>query len=121
MQNEIYRLHAAVCKIMAHPKRLEIINALRRGPATLSALAAATAMSKPNLSQHLGQMSERGIVERRRDGAEMRYRIANLKIIKACDIMREVLLEQLEKHRAMADELRPGAAVKPRRPAGRVK
>ncbi len=104
MSAELYRLHAAVCRIMAHPKRLEIINGLRRGETTLADLAAALGVSKPNLSQHLSQMLERGIVTRRRAGAAVFYRLANPKIVKACDLMREVLVEQLERHAVLAGQ-----------------
>lgn len=108
MDDEIFRLHAEVCKIMAHPRRLQIINALRDGEATLAELTSALNVAKANVSQHLSQMRQRGIVERRRVGAEVYYRIASAKIVKACDLMREVLLEQLEKHRTIADQMSSG-------------
>ena len=108
MDDEIFRLHAEVCKIMAHPRRLQIINELRDGEVTLAGLAEALRAAKANVSQHLSQMRQRGIVERRREGAEVFYRLANPKIVKACDLMREVLLEQLEKHRTIADQMSSG-------------
>ncbi len=108
MDDEIFRLHAEVCKIMAHPRRLQIISALRDGEATLAELTLELNVAKANVSQHLSQMRQRGIVERRRAGAEVYYRIANEKIVKACDLMREVLLEQLEKHRTIADQMSSG-------------
>ncbi|MEE9456384.1 MAG: metalloregulator ArsR/SmtB family transcription factor [bacterium] len=108
MDDEVFRLHAEVCKIMAHPRRLQIINELRDGEVTLAGLAEALRAAKANVSQHLSQMRQRGIVERRREGAGVFYRLANAKIVKACDLMREVLLEQLEKHRTIADEMSSG-------------
>jgi ArsR family transcriptional regulator len=93
---------------MAHPRRLQIISALRDGEATLAELTLELNVAKANVSQHLSQMRQRGIVERRRAGAEVYYRIASAKIIKACDLMREVLLEQLEKHRTIADQMSSG-------------
>lgn len=107
MDDEVYRLHADVCKVMAHPRRLQIINALRDGEATLGELAAALAVPKATVSQHLSQMRQRGIVRRWRDGAHVSYALANAKIIAACDLMREVLLEQLEKQKRLAEEMRP--------------
>ena len=50
---------------------------------------------KANLSQHLAVLRQRGIVATRREGLNIYYRCANPKMLKACDILREVLLEQL--------------------------
>lgn len=108
MGDEVYRLHAEVCKVMAHPTRLEIINALRSGEASLVDLAAKLDVPKPNVSQHLSQMRHRGIVERRREAGNVYYRLTDLKIVKACDLMREVLLDQLERQRAIADKITSG-------------
>ena len=72
MDDEVYRLHADVCKVMAHPRRLQIINALRAGEATLGELAQALAVPKATVSQLLSQMRQRGIVRRGRDGARGR-------------------------------------------------
>jgi ArsR family transcriptional regulator len=103
---------------MAHPKRLEIINALRGGETTLTGLAETLNVSKPNLSQHLSQMLERGIVTRRRAGATVFYRLANPKIVRACDLMREVLVEQLERHAELAGQLGAGVG-KPEKRRGK--
>lgn len=108
MDDEVYRLHAEVCKVMAHPRRLEIINALRDGETSLAELVEALNAPKPNVSQHLSQMRQRGIVERRREAGQVYYRLTNPKIVKACDLMREVLLEQLERQRAIADKMSSG-------------
>ena len=105
MDDEVYRLHAEVCKVMAHPKRLEIINTLRDGEVSLAGLSEALKVPKPNVSQHLSQMRQRGIVEGRREAGQVYYRLTNPKIVKACDLMREVLLEQLERQRVIADKI----------------
>jgi len=55
-----------------------------------------------NVSQHLAVLRQRGIVTARKEGANIYYRIANPKIIKACDIIREVLFEQLAEAEKLA-------------------
>ncbi len=97
MNKRIYELHADVCKTLANAKRLEILNALRDKDMTVSELTERVGALKANISQHLAVMRQKGILATRRDGVNINYRIANLKVIQACDIMREVLLEQLEK------------------------
>jgi len=92
---QIYELHADVGKTLANPIRIEIINTLRNKEMPYSGLLSALKIKKANLSQHLAVMRSKGIVKARRNGVNIYYRIANPKVIKACDIMREVLLDRL--------------------------
>ena len=99
---QLYELHAAICQTLANPKRLEIIDRLRDGEIPVSELAEAMGISPANLSQHLAVMRQKGIVTTRREGLSVYYRLSNPKIIKACDLMRQVLLEYLEAGAALA-------------------
>ena len=98
MNKKIYELHADVCKTLANAKRLEILNALRDKDMTVNELAERVGALKANISQHLAVMRQKGILATRRDGVNIYYRIANPKVIQACDIMREVLFEQLKEN-----------------------
>jgi len=98
MNKRIYELHADVCKTLANAKRLEILNALRDKDMTVNELAERVGALKANISQHLAVMRQKGILATRRDGVNIYYRIANPKVIQACDIMREVLFEQLKEN-----------------------
>lgn len=99
---QIFELHAEVCKTLANPKRIEIINLLREGERSVAELLRETGLLKANLSQHLSVMRSKGIVIARKEGLTVYYRIANPKIVKACDLMREVLFELMEeKKRAL--------------------
>lgn len=98
MNKRIYELHADVCKTLANAKRLEILNALRNKDMTVNELAERVGALKANISQHLAVMRQKGILATRRDGVNIYYRIANPKVIQACDIMREVLFEQLKEN-----------------------
>ena len=91
----IFRLQSEICKILANPRRLEILHELREGEMTVGQLAYATGVRQANVSQHLALMRHGNIVIERRDGNRVLYRIADKRINKACDIMREVLLHQV--------------------------
>ncbi len=93
---QIYKLHASICHTLANPKRLEIIDRLRNSELSVTELAGALEISQANLSQHLALMRQRGIVTTRREGLNVFYKLSNPKIIQACDLMRQVLLEHLE-------------------------
>jgi ArsR family transcriptional regulator len=93
---QLYKLHAAICHTLANPKRLEVIDKLRGQELSVTELAKALEISQANLSQHLALMRERGILTTRREGLNVYYSLSNPKIIQACDLMRQVLLEHLE-------------------------
>jgi ArsR family transcriptional regulator len=103
----IYELHAEVCKTLAHAKRIEIINLLRSGEKPVSFLLAETGLLKANLSQHLAVMRQRGIIKARKEGLSVFCQIANPKIVRACDLMREVLFEQTEVRRETFNKWKP--------------
>ncbi|MEW5941036.1 MAG: metalloregulator ArsR/SmtB family transcription factor [Chloroflexota bacterium] len=93
---QLYELHASICQTLSNPKRLEIIDRLRNGELSVGELAEALEISQANLSQHLSLMRQKGIVTSRREGLNVYYSLSNTKIIKACDLMRQVLLEHFE-------------------------
>ena len=92
--NKIYELHAEMCKIFSNPIRLEILNLLRDKEMSVTELIQKTNLSQANISQHLAIMKHKGIVIARRDGKNIHYKIAYPKIIKAFDIIKEVLSEK---------------------------
>ena len=95
IEDRLFTLHAEVCKAMAKPTRLKVLNALQQGERSVQVLAKTLKLRKANLSQHLAILRQRGIVATRREGLNIYYRCANPKMLKACEILREVLLEQL--------------------------
>ncbi len=103
IEKKIYQLHSELCKSLSHPKRLEILNNLRDGEKSVSELLSVVASSKANLSQHLAILREKRIIGSRREGVNIFYRLANPKMIRACDIIREVLFEELVEDSRMSE------------------
>jgi ArsR family transcriptional regulator len=89
-------MESEVCKTLASPKRIEILDALKEGEKTVSELARLLGVGKANVSQHLALMRHKGILKWTRKGLNVYYRVSNPKIIAACTLMKEVLLEQVE-------------------------
>jgi len=96
---EIYDLHAEMCKVFSNPIRLEILNLLRNKEMSVTELINASRLSQANISQHLSIMKSKGIVISEREGKMIYYKLSNPKIIKAFNIIKEVLTERLEKNR----------------------
>lgn len=106
-QKSLYEMQAEVCKILASPKRIEIINALKDTEKTVSELVDILEIPKANVSQHLAIMRLKGILKSRRNGVNIFYSIASPKVIQACSLMKEVLVELLVERRKMVDFVKP--------------
>jgi ArsR family transcriptional regulator len=92
---EFAELHARICKGLADPKRLLILNALRDSELSVTELCDALDLPQANISQHLGVLRDRGLVVSRRDGQWVYYSLTSNKIIEALDLLREMMAEQM--------------------------
>lgn len=98
----IYELQAEISKTLAHPLRIAILHYLKDGEKTVNDLTETLGASQSNISQHLAILRQRQIVKTRKAGSTVYYRVASPKISQACDMVREVLLEQLSQKQEMA-------------------
>jgi ArsR family transcriptional regulator, virulence genes transcriptional regulator len=98
----IYDLQAEVSKTLAHPLRLAILHYLKDGEKTVNNITEITGASQSNVSQHLALLRQRQIVKTRKAGSNIYYRVASPKISQACDMIREVLIEQLIQRQELA-------------------
>jgi DNA-binding transcriptional ArsR family regulator len=98
----IFELQAEISKTMANPLRLAILYSLKNGEKTVNELAELVGVSQSNVSQHLALMRQRQIVKTRKSGVSIYYSVSSPKISQACDMIREVLLEQLRQKHELA-------------------
>src|SRR3989338_9531289 len=106
MERKLYELHAQMCEVFTSPKRLEILNLLRDKELSVGELVKLAKIRQANLSQHLGILREKCIVKTRRVGTTIYYSLSNPKIIRAFDIIREMLLEKLAQTEKLSKDLR---------------
>ncbi len=102
MDKDLYEIQADICKTLGNAKRIRILDALQNGELTVNELVDIVGISPANISQHLGIMRQKGILTSRREGVNIFYKISNRKVSKACALMREVLIEQLEEGQKIA-------------------
>jgi len=76
-KNELFKQLARIGKAVANPHRLELIDLLAQGERRVDALARETDLAVANASLHLQALQRARLVERRRVGTEVRYRLAD--------------------------------------------
>lgn len=97
----VYEVHAKFCKAMAHPTRLHVLDLLKSGEKTVNELVREVGVTQANLSQHLTVLREVGVVETRKEGPNVYYRIANPKVVEACDLIKKIVLEEFKKQQRL--------------------
>ena len=97
---EQYRLHAGLCKVLTDPKRLMLLDALRSREQSVTELADAIGVALPNASQHLAVMRSAGLVESRRAGTTIFYKLAEPTIVDACDIVHRIVERRIAQRAA---------------------
>ena len=93
---KIYSLQADLCKALAHPVRLEILDLLSKREHTVEQLTKLTGSGQSNLSQHLAALRQQKLVVPRRAGMNVYYDLSNPKIADACGLIKKLLVELLE-------------------------
>lgn len=91
---------AQVFQALAHPRRLVILECLledrERTVGSLAACERLAPCSQPNASQHLAVLRKAGIVQERRDGAHVHYRVADRRVARLLETARALDRAQLE-------------------------
>ena len=93
---------AALLKTLANPDRLLLLCNLVEDECNVSALETLTGIRQPTLSQQLGVLREEGLVETRREGKFIFYRIASAPALAVLGTLYETFC-------------RPGRPARPRR------
>lgn len=77
-------------KALAHPARLKILCHLLDGEKTVNELMEFCESSQSGVSQFLGRMKLEGLVDSRRNGHYVYYRISNEKIHRLIKVLKEI-------------------------------
>jgi len=82
MDKELAQHAAEVLKAVAHPLRLQIVEALEEGERSVGDIVEALGEKQAITSQQLNLMKDKGVLASRRDGAKVYYRIAEPNVIR---------------------------------------
>ena len=75
--------YAAVGRALADPKRLCVLESLAAGEMSVGDLSTRVGCQVPNMSQHLAVLRSAGLVQSRRDGSTVFYRLADTRVLEA--------------------------------------
>lgn len=75
---------AEIFRVMSAPMRLRIMSCLCTGEKNVSELLEEVDTTQSNMSQHLSTLYQAGILQKRREGVQIYYCIANTSFIELC-------------------------------------
>jgi ArsR family transcriptional regulator len=99
---EINRLHAEICGGLSDPRRIAILYTLADGARSVMEVAESLELPQPTISRHLKILRERGMVVAERHGTTVLYTLSDKRIIRALDLLRQVLNDNLTRNAHLA-------------------
>lgn len=85
--------YAAIGRALADPKRLCVLESLASGELSVSELSTTVGCQVPNMSQHLAVLRSAGLVQSRRDGSTIYYRLADVRVLEAYRLIQSLARE----------------------------
>lgn len=112
VKDALYEQFARIGKALASPKRIELLDVLGQGERSVEALGEATSMGITNTSAHLQVLRRARLVETRKDGTKVLYRLADQAVGGLVFALRDLARGRLaEVERVMGDFLHDRAAL----------
>ncbi|HEY5578452.1 MAG TPA: metalloregulator ArsR/SmtB family transcription factor [Acidimicrobiia bacterium] len=96
-KDALYEQFARIGKAVASPKRIELLDLLCQGERTVEALAGAARMGLTNTSAHLQVLRQARLLETRREGVKVFYRLADEAVCRFFIELRDLARARLAK------------------------
>lgn len=96
MSNMANQLISNIFKALSHPTRLQIVRLLKEKPLCVCDILPQLESEQSNTSQHLSVLKNQGIVDSKKDGLMVIYRIKSPEVYQMIDIAEGIILRQIE-------------------------
>jgi ArsR family transcriptional regulator len=105
MDTTLRHFKAAFFKALSHPVRLKILDLLRTGEMNVNELQSHLEIEPSSVSQQLAVLRGRNIVDARKVGTNVYYRVRDPQVFELLDVARKIFNNQLIDTRAMLEQL----------------
>ena len=104
-QPPVYQVKAELFRMLGHPARVRILELLRDGERTVGDLQRALGLDSSGTSQHLSALRRRDVVESRREGTNVYYRIKDPRTTELLEIARKIITTSIEGSQSLLAQL----------------
>ena len=105
MQDSLPNFKADFFKALAHPIRIRILELLRNGELNVTELQERLAINSSSVSQQLSILRYKAIVESRKSGTTVFYKVRDPAIFELLDVARRIFNNQLVISRSTLEQL----------------
>jgi ArsR family transcriptional regulator len=109
----VYVVKAQLFRVLGHPVRIRILELLSEGERTVGDLQAQLELDSSGTSQHLGALRQLGLLDARRAGTSVYYRIKDPRVSQLLAVARQILTSALSDSHALLSELAGEPAARP--------
>src|SRR5713226_5437274 len=102
----VHEIKANLFRVLGHPARVRILELLRDGERSVGALQADLGLDSGGTSQHLAALRRIGLVESRRDGTSVYYRVDDEHVFDLLEAGRSIISRQLAEQQAILQDLK---------------
>jgi DNA-binding transcriptional ArsR family regulator len=100
-----HEVKATLFRVIGHPARVRILELLAEGERSVGTLQAELGLDSGGTSQHLAALRRIGVVESRRDGTSVYYRVDDERVFDLLAAGRDIISRQLSKQQSILLEL----------------
>jgi len=101
----VFSAVAAYFAMLAEPTRLRIMQAICERERSVNQIVGATGVAQSNVSRHLALMHRHGVLERRRDGNQIYYRVADATMLELCHLVSARIARTMDEQRPLQRRL----------------
>ena len=103
----VHEIKANLFRVLGHPARIRILEVLRAGERSVGALQGELELDSSGTSQHLAALRRIGLVQSRRDGTSVYYRVDDERVFDLLSAGRDIIGRQLAEQQSILGELAP--------------
>ncbi len=101
----VLALEADLFRALAHPSRLRLLELLGERQLSVGELQALSGAESGTTSQHLSALRQQGLIEGRKEGTSVIYRIKDARTRRILRLAREIISGRLAEGQALLDQL----------------
>ncbi len=101
----VHVVKANLFRVLGHPARVRILELLRDGERSVGALQKELGLDSGGTSQHLAGLRRIGLVESRREGTSVYYRVEDERVFDLLEAGRGIITRQLSEQQSILSEL----------------
>ena len=101
----VHVVKASLFRVLGHPARVRILELLRERESSVGALQAELGLDSGGTSQHLASLRRIGLVESRREGTSVYYRVEDARVFDLLETARALIARQLTEQQSILHDL----------------